>query len=124
VRLIGDLYDLLLCGAEDRYSRMDPSGQECDALPRGVTVVSVLEVLTTLPIWTSRVKHPATSGFAARAGDAMLDSVVSHSGRDSTCPRARSHAFWLTSRLGSRHTAVGRVDHGPLTELKIPSYCL
>jgi hypothetical protein len=86
--------------------------------------LSVLEVLTILPIWTSCLKHPATSGFAARAGDAMLDSVVSHSSRDSTCHRARPHAFLLTSILGSRHAAMVRVDHGPLTELKIPSYCL
>lgn len=40
------------------------------------------------------LKPPATSGFAARAGDAMLDSVVSHSSRESACPRARSHAFF------------------------------
>ena len=92
---------------------MDPDALECDASPRGFRVVSVLEVLTILPIWTCLLKHPATSGFAARAGDAMLDSVVSHSSRDSTCPGTRSHAFLLTSRLGSRHAAKGRVDHGP-----------
>jgi hypothetical protein len=45
---------------------MDPSGLACDASPRGFRVVSVLEVLTILPIWASRLKHPATSGFAAR----------------------------------------------------------
>ena len=101
-------------------------GLACDASPRGFWGRVVLEVLTIpiLPISSLSVKHPATSGFAARAGDAMLDSVVSHSSRDSTCPRARSHAFLLTSRLGSRHAAMGRVDHGLLTELKIPSYCL
>lgn len=109
MRLIGDLYDLLLCGAESRYSNMDPKWPGMRRLPTWLLGVSVLEVLTILPISSFGVKHPATSGFAARAGDAMLDSVVSHSSRDSTCPRARSHAFLLASGLGSRHAASARV---------------
>jgi len=56
------------------------------------------------------LKPPATSGFAARAGDAMLDSVVSHPSRESERVLTR---FLLTSRLGTRHTATARVDLSP-----------
>ena len=41
------------------------------------------------------LKPPATSGFTARVGDAMLECVVSHSSRSSTCLRARFHAFFV-----------------------------
>ena len=52
--------------------------------------------------------------FCGSAGDAMLDLVVSHSSRDSTCPRSRSHAFLFASSLGPRHAASARVvDLGP-----------
>jgi hypothetical protein len=60
------------------------------------------------------LKPPATSGFAARAGDAMTESVVSHSSHKSTCLRSRFHAFLLTSRLGPRLTATVRVRLGAL----------
>lgn len=113
MRLIGDLYDLLICGAEGRYGNREP---RCPGMRRLHTwhAGTVLEVLTILPDIDFALKPPATSGFSARAVDAMLENVVSHLSRISTRLRARSHAIFVDIEAWSTAHGNGEGRPGPL----------
>ena len=94
---------------EGRYSSRNLA---CGASTRALWGI-VLKRLTILVRSGLFVETPATSGFAVRAGDAMLDSVVSHSRRLLTRLRPHSHAFFVDSQDGPRHSATVRVELGP-----------
>lgn len=97
-------------------------GLACGASPRGFWGRVVLELLTIssdIEFWCETSCH---FWFCGSAGDAMFDRVVSHSSRDSTCSKSRSHAFLLASSLWLTARGIGEGSStlvlGPLTERK------